>query len=142
MVAAHGKFKSIALASHGPASAESTTWAISSKAVVDLADQKSEGFKVLEALAEAVQTGGRVDLLACNLIASPEGKSFLKDLEDRTGCNFAASVDKTGNPKDATTDWHMESNNMDIRDVYFTDTALFDGSFFLDDFDAIALIDL
>ena len=69
LVAAHGKFKSIALASHGPASAEST-WAISSKAVVDLADQKSEGFKVLEALAEAVQTGGWVDLLACNLIDS------------------------------------------------------------------------
>ena len=98
LVAAHGKFKSIALASHGPAG---STWVISSKAIIDLADDLANqrtggGLAVLEALAEAVQTGGRVDLLACNLIATPEGKAFLKDLEKRTGCNFAASVDKTG----------------------------------------------
>jgi len=131
LVAAHGKFKSIALASHGPAG---STWVISSKAIIDLADDLANqrtggGLAVLEALAEAVQTGGRVDLLACNLIASPQGKAFLQDLEKRTGCNFAASVDKTGNPKDATTDWIMESDDVDIRELYFTDTALFDGTF-------------
>jgi len=128
LVAAHGKFKSIGLASHGPADG-SDTWAISSKVVLDFADPKGGAMAVLEALAEAVQTGGRVDLLACNLIATPEGKAFLKDLEKRTGCNFAASVDKTGNPKDDTVDWIMESDGVDIRELYFTDTTLFDGTF-------------
>jgi len=126
VVAANGKFKSIALASHGPSS--EGVWSLSKNVVLDLSDPTKGGaMAVLEALAEGVEKNGRVDLLSCSLIATAEGKAFLQELETRTGCNFAASTDKTGNPSDSSTDWVMESDNVDIRPLYFSDTSLFDG---------------
>ena len=39
-------------------------------------------------------------------------------IEREVKANFAASTDLTGNPK-AGGDWVMESDNVDVRDLYF-----------------------
>ena len=82
------------------------------------------------ALGHAVEAGtGRVDLLACSLLKSQEGKEVFAMIESETQCDFAASDDKTGNPSEPGVDWVMESDDIDIAPVYFHDTSAFDGTF-------------
>jgi hypothetical protein len=40
-----------------------------------------------------INADGRIDLLACNLGSSEEGKSLVQGLEELTGINVAASQD-------------------------------------------------
>ena len=108
-------------------------WPISKSVVLlddkELMDKAHPARQVMDALAEAVVVGdGRVDLLACSLLKSREGKEVFQMIERETQVNFAASVDKTGNPKDGG-DWVMESDDVDIRDMYFLNTEKFDSTF-------------
>ena len=43
---------------------------------------------------------------------------MFRAIEREAKANFAASTDLTGNPK-AGGDWVMESDNVNVRDVYF-----------------------
>ncbi len=128
-------FQSVALANHGPAAAADGgfEWAITSgiklTSAAELKDPQNGVRRVLEALAKATVDGGRVDLFACNLLATEEGKAVLKEIEAATNTNFAASTNKTGNPTQADSDWVMESDGVDVRDLYFGDTGAFDGTF-------------
>ena len=144
-------FQSVALANHGPAAAADGgfEWAITSTIKLTSADELQDPQngvrRVLEALAKATVDGGRVDLFACNLLATEEGKAVLKEIEAATKTNFAASTNKTGNPTQKDSDWVMESDGVDVRDLYFGDTRAFDGTFsfmsFLQDTDnALSLL--
>lgn len=137
--------KSIALACHGPppdADGEADLpdgpqeifhWPITKTVTVqddtDLIDPSHPARQVVDILAGAVELDtGRVDLLACSLLKSREGREVFEAIERETRCNFAASDNATGNPKDGG-DWVMESDNIDIRGYYFYETDEFDGSF-------------
>ena len=69
-----------------------------------------------------------MDLLACSLLKSREGREVFETIERETQCDFAASDNVTGNPRDGG-DWIMESDNVDIRDFYFYNTDEFSGTF-------------
>ena len=143
------KLKSIALACHGPppdadgdideseaaagAAEEQFYWPITKSVVVqddtELLDVSNPARQLMDALGNAVQDGtGRVDLLACSLLKSREGREVFEAIERETKCNFAASDDVTGNLRDGG-DWVMESDNVDIRDDYFHNTDEFSGTF-------------
>ena len=151
-VAANGgqKLKSIALACHGPppdadgdidedeAAAgvveEQFRWPITKSCVIldhaELQDPSHPARRLMDALGHAVENHtGRVDLLACSLLKSHEGKEVFEEIEKETKCDFAASDNKTGNPREPDADWIMESDNVDIRDFYFHSTDAFDGTF-------------
>ncbi|MAK17994.1 MAG: hypothetical protein CMN41_05055, partial [SAR116 cluster bacterium] len=89
-----------------------------------------EARQLVEMLGHSVEHApeGRVDLLACSLLKSREGREVFDAIERETKCNFAASDNKTGNPKNGG-DWIMESDNVDIRDDYFMNTDEFSGTF-------------
>ena len=123
----------IALACHGPSSGNSGQfeWSISQKVVVRSADDVKEGtpaFKVLSALGSAVAEGNTVDLFSCELLKTDAGKAVFKAIEVATKCNFAASDDLTGNPANGG-DWIMESDGVNVKDVYFRETDEFTGTF-------------
>jgi hypothetical protein len=137
--------KSIALACHGPppdadgeadhsgGPEEVFHWPIAKTIVVsddtDLIEKSHPARQVVDTLAEGVELdSGRVDLLACSLLKSREGQEVFDAIERETQCNFAASNNATGNPRDGG-DWVMESDNVDIRDFYFWNTDEFDGRF-------------
>ena len=46
--------------------------------------------KLVTALGNAVVDGGRVDLIACSLLALDEGKEIFAAIEQTTKTNFAA----------------------------------------------------
>ncbi len=136
-----GGFKSIALACHGPPKDadgdddDGFEWKISEQIVItDDSEITNIGLKhparqLMLALGKAVQDGsGRVDLFACSLLASREGKEVFDAIESETKANFAASTNLTGNPK-GNGDWVMESDNIDVRDFYFWKNDDFDGTF-------------
>lgn len=126
--------QSIALACHGPKrETNELEWKISEQLVAQspagMMDMDNGIHKLLCLLADAlVPKDGRVDLFACSLIATQEGQAALQSLESETGTAFAASNNLTGNPKHGG-DWIMESHNINVRDLYFSDTADFDGTF-------------
>lgn len=131
-------FESIALACHGPPGRPEATadfcWKISELlAVMD--DQELKGpenpvRRVMESFGNSVVEGGRVDLFACSLLNHQEGREIFNVIEKFTKANFAASTNRTGNPKSADSDWVMESDNVDVRTLYFkADTSRFDGTF-------------
>eukprot|EP01050_Picozoa_sp_SAG11_P014452 SAG11_NODE_1784_length_4260_cov_4.062245_1_plen_1072_part_10 len=149
----NGSFRSIALACHGPphpvtglrpaeaaaaAGPENFMWKISEQVVVhddkELMAHDNAVRQVIMALGHAVTSDddndddGRVDLFACSLLGSVEGQEVFDMIERETGANFTASDNLTGNPKDGG-DWVMESDNVDVRDMYFFSTDLFDGTF-------------
>jgi len=137
-------FRSIALACHGPPGKTSNTfcWEISERIQLnddkELLDETNPVRMVMEALGDAVLDGGRVDLFACSLLGNPEGKEAFAQIEELTGTNFAASTNKTGNPNDAESDWVMESDNVDVKPLYFVQNmAAFDGTFSKDKFDEL-----
>ena len=61
-----------------------------------------------------------IDLLQCALMTRIEWKSALTTLESTTGLNFRASDDNTGNLK-VGGNWILESDNVNIKDLYFTE---------------------
>eukprot|EP01046_Picozoa_sp_COSAG06_P025119 COSAG06_NODE_2091_length_7610_cov_2.766343_3_plen_976_part_00 len=124
------RLKSIAIACHGPppdadgepnagfrrrlgvvgsGKEEQFCWPITRTVVVrDDTELKNTGHsarQVVDALGSAVKNGsGRVDLLACSLLKSKEGREVFHTIEQETRCNFAASDNLTGNPRDGG-DW-------------------------------------
>jgi alpha-tubulin suppressor-like RCC1 family protein len=68
----------------------------------------------------------RLDLLACALYSNNEIKAAIEWLEKETEIDLRASINFTGNPEkggstEESADWVMESDNVDIRQNYFTD---------------------
>ncbi len=68
----------------------------------------------------------RIDLLACALYYHVNFRGALAWLEQETGIDLRASTNFTGNPEqgegtEGGADWVMESDNIDIRENYFTD---------------------
>ena len=59
-----------------------------------------------------------IDLLACTLL--PFWKESLTKLEEKTAMNIRVSDDDTGNLK-VGGDWILESDNVNVKDLYFTD---------------------
>jgi hypothetical protein len=80
--------------------------------------------RVLEAFGGATMEGGRVDLFVCNLLASKEAKAIFKEVEALKKCNFAAST----NIDVKDTSWVMESDNIDVKDIFFHDRRVFDSN--------------
>jgi hypothetical protein len=79
-----------------------------------------------EKIANLVKTRneqGSIDLFACSLAATPEGKDLIEKLEDITDRNFAASVNLTGNP-DLNGDWILETDNINLAARYFESKKL------------------
>lgn len=60
-----------------------------------------------------------VDLLACNL-KHPKFKKEIQKIQHLLDITIRYSFDETGNNKDGG-DWIMESHNVDIKPIYFTD---------------------
>jgi hypothetical protein len=57
--------------------------------------------------------GGRIDILGCDVAASPEGKQLIAKLEQLYGINFAASDDVTAVAKGAG-DMQLETDGVDL----------------------------
>jgi alpha-tubulin suppressor-like RCC1 family protein len=62
----------------------------------------------------------RFDLLGCALYHNTNFQEIVAWLEQETGIDLRASSNFTGNPNEGG-DWILESDNVDIRDNYFTD---------------------
>ena len=71
-----------------------------------------------ESLGALTDEDGRIDLLGCNVGLGDDGAQLVEKLEDITGKNVAASDDLTGNPDDGG-DWQLESDGIDVDDIYF-----------------------
>ena len=126
-------FESIALACHGPPEykeselahvhAGAFEWSISElvsvRSAKEISDNSSPCFRVLHALADAVVDEGRVDLFACSLLGTEMGRDIFHSIERETKTNFSASADATGNPSQPGADWVMESDGIDVFDMYF-----------------------
>lgn len=67
-------------------------------------------------------TTGRIDILACNLTASEEGKHLVARLEEITGVNVCASNNVTGNVSEG--DWSIGPDDLDISKWYFEEEKL------------------
>lgn len=61
-----------------------------------------------------------IDFISCCIYDDPSWVYVLNELEKRTGINFRASKNKTGSLSSGG-DWIQESDDIDIRSVYFTD---------------------
>ncbi len=81
-----------------------------------LQDSEMQAFWI--GLADMVEPGGRIDLLACDAAAGAQGRELLAALEELTGVDFAASADKTGDAGRGG-DWILESDDVDAAAVYF-----------------------
>jgi hypothetical protein len=73
--------------------------------------------KVVE-LMKALPAGCKVDLLSCNL-DDPMFKAEVAELERLCNVDIRYSVDQTGNNPNGN--WVLESDNVDVKSVYFTD---------------------
>lgn len=102
VTAYHGPFKSIALASHAgkdEKAAQGYKWALLSSLIVgdesELLDKEKKEtaqlIEVMRALGNPVVPGGRVDLLCCELLATPAGKQLFDTIQAETETHFAAS---------------------------------------------------
>lgn len=137
----HGRFSSIAVASHGPTRPpspprddETFRWSLSKHVVLtDPTELQTPGTpfrSVLEAFGMAVVDNGRVDLLSCGLVgtwAAPP-KAFpsvmiLGPIEEKTSCRFTAAKNlfaHGGNDIAAAEEWPMDTNEIvDVRASYF-----------------------
>ncbi|NCF71693.1 MAG: DUF4347 domain-containing protein [Chlamydiales bacterium] len=70
-------------------------------------------------LALFVEDEGRVDILGCNLASSEDGLQLIKDLEELTQRNFAASIDLTGSEIFGA-NWVLETDNINTEATYFS----------------------
>ena len=69
-------------------------------------------------LGDMVSQDGRIDILTCDLASTQDGVDIVNEIENLAGVNVAASDDMTGNIS-AGGDWVLETDNIDVRDVYF-----------------------
>ena len=61
-----------------------------------------------------------IDFLICKLYQDKIFKNFMCKVEKQTGVNLRASIDNTGTLL-AGANWVMESDNVDVRNIYFTE---------------------
>jgi hypothetical protein len=61
----------------------------------------------------------RFDFLGCEIYSPGNMKAIFEYLEAETGIDLRASTNFTGNGPDG--DWIMESDNVNVKDTYFTD---------------------
>jgi hypothetical protein len=123
------KFKTVALANHGP---PGDNWDILSTVGMDVpSGKKDPGFDDMFALMASL-AADRVDLLACALAATDAGVRFVEETETKLCVNFAASDDVTGNAASGG-DWVLETDNINVKALYFEESLMeaFDGSFLL-----------
>ena len=68
----------------------------------------------------------RIDLLACSLAAYPQFQLFAQTIRLQSGVDLAASTNTTG-----TSNWILETHQIDVKDVYFTERInVYDSSLF------------
>ena len=87
---------------------ENSTYKYFSNDLIDLFKQINE--KINESLI--------VDILTCSL-NNPEFKKCVEQIENDLGINIRYSLDQTGNSPQGN--WILESDNADVKDVYFTE---------------------
>ena len=63
------------------------------------------------------------DMMACALYADPNWKYVIDNLEIITNVNIRASIDNTGSAA-LGGNWFLETDNINLKDVYFTDDIL------------------
>jgi preprotein translocase subunit YajC len=122
IIAKNVEFTDIALVQHGgPSHQGRRVQILRSEPIWNSPDPSSvEGFKnLVNVLKERVGLR-RFDMLACALYSNQAIRHIISRLEAETGVDFRASTNFTGNAE-AGADWMMESDNVDIREVYFTD---------------------
>jgi alpha-tubulin suppressor-like RCC1 family protein len=122
-IAAKGSaFTDIALVQHGGPSRQGNSVRILAKEPMwNSADPSSlDSFKKFIRLLKKRICLRRFDMLACALYSNQATRDIISRLEAETGVDFRASTNFTGNAE-AGADWIMESDNVDIREVYFTD---------------------
>lgn len=78
----------------------------------------AEQQKFWKKLGGLLAEDGRIDLFACNLAKTSEGKMLLSALEELSGVDVSASNNETGNPENGG-DWVLESDALDISYTYF-----------------------
>jgi uncharacterized protein YjbI with pentapeptide repeats/alpha-tubulin suppressor-like RCC1 family protein len=81
------------------------------------------------------------DMMACALYADPNWKYVIDNLEILTNVNIRASIDDTGSATMGG-DWFLETDEISLKDVYFTDEILNYTGILSDSFYAKFLIDL
>lgn len=93
-------------------------WFLMQSFGIDLATgQEDPGISdVIKAVAEAASV--RVDILACSLAGTDQGRAWVQKCEKEFGTNFAASTDVTGNAAQGA-NWVLETDGIDLCDVYF-----------------------
>ncbi|MCH1429278.1 MAG: DUF4347 domain-containing protein, partial [Chlamydiales bacterium] len=112
-----GVVSNLALLTHG----DDAQFRLTDDKIVTLETLKSDPTiqEFFISISELVDEDGRIDLLACNLAASEEGRELLAELELLTNVNFAASTDLTG-AASLGGDWILETDNIQVDDVYFS----------------------
>ena len=79
-----------------------------------------------EGFSELLHDNLTVDLITCNLNSS-DFRKYIQEIENSfTNLNIRYSINKTGNTQEQlvesdNADWVMESDNVSIKDIYFTD---------------------
>lgn len=126
-------FQNICFACHGPITEGAEfEWKLAKIVVVTDPDQltvsSDPARQVLMELAQCTIPDGRVDLLACSLLATDKGKKVFSEIQGMHKTHFAGSDDLTGNPS-SKADWTMESDGVDISKIYFGNLAEFEGTF-------------
>jgi hypothetical protein len=139
LVSTHGTFKTIALCCHGRSCDDISTtasnadgevvddfskkWLLTQNHGVDVASSKADPGvdEAMQAIAEAASV--RVDILACSLAATKEGRDWVTSWEKSTNTNFAASTNMTGNIEKGA-DWVLETDGIDVMKVYFNQEKL------------------
>ena len=114
-----GDVETVALVNHGPD--PDGTWAVTKELRIPL-DGGVERLNnaAVAALAQGLAVPGvkRIDLLACDLAATPGGIELVTKLEAITGIDFAASDDVTANLKHGG-DFTLETDDVDAASIYF-----------------------
>jgi hypothetical protein len=120
---AHKAFRHVALATHG-----GEVWKMTTDLQVPMTGGQSNlpiavnaAAPMMSVLVECLATGGRIDLLSCCLLKYQPDLALT--LEQKYKVNFAASDDETGNMEQGG-DWVLESDGVDVKDVYWDGEAL------------------
>lgn len=123
-------FESVGFVCHGTSSPFTFKLVETEKAI----GEKTEFIDFLSQLSS-----NTFDLMACSLYSFEEWVQFLNDIEQTTGFDLRASTDDTGNLSspfptpllsegvskvisngDPTPNWILESDNVNVKDLYFT----------------------
>ncbi|WP_130471852.1 ELWxxDGT repeat protein, partial [Candidatus Magnetaquicoccus inordinatus] len=119
---AGGQAESIAFASHASAAG---TLHLAAKLPINrytLAyDSDSRAF--WQQIGQKLTADGRIDLLGCSLVATPQGEELTHLIAAISGHQVAASTDATGNPASGG-DWLLEQGQIDVAASYFDATRL------------------